>query len=111
MTRIIEINDTNFNANVILTSDNIPVLVKFWGSYCQPCKRMEPILDNISITYDKKIKIFSVNVEKNQSITNKFNIRSIPSLLFFKNNNLLDKKFGFLNENQIKELIKTHFGI
>jgi len=96
---------------IIENSIETPVLLKFWGNWCQPCKRMEPILKNISSLYNQKIKIFSINVENNQITTNKFSIRSIPSLLFFHNGKLVSKHSGFLSEDQIKELITSNFSI
>ena len=109
MSEITEINDMNFNKMVIENSMNIPILLKFWGNWCQPCKKMEPIMENISSFYDGKVKILSVNVENNQIITNKFNIRSIPSLLFFNKKKLIEKATGFLSEEQIKKLIYKNF--
>ena len=109
--QIIEINDTDFNKMIIENSLNKPVLLKFWGNWCQPCKRMQPILNNVLTQYKKKIDIFSINVEDNQIITNKFNIRSIPSLLFFYKKNLIEKHSGFISEEKIKELIKYKFNI
>lgn len=111
MNQIIEINDIDFDKMITENSLEMPVLLKFWGNWCQPCKRMEPILENISSLYNRKIKIFSINVENNQIITNKFSIRSIPSLLFFHNGNLISKHSGFLSKDQIEKLIKSNFGI
>jgi thioredoxin len=111
MTQIIEINDTNFNKTVMDNSLQMPVLLKFWGNWCQPCKRMEPILKDLLIHYKNRIKIFSINVENNQIITNKFNIRSIPSLLLFDKKNLVKKCSGFLSEEQIKQMIESNCNI
>ena len=111
MKEIIEINDKDFKKMVVENSIKMPVLLKFWANWCNPCKKMNPILEKISIDYEGKIQIFSINVENNQITTTKFNIRSIPSLLFFFNKNLVHQHSGFLNDMKIKELIKSNFDV
>lgn len=107
MNEIIEINDMDFNKTVIQTSEKKLVLLKFWGNWCQPCKRMNPIFKNIFSYYKNQISIFSINVADNQIITEKFGIKSIPALLFFYKKNLLEKKTGYLSESKVKELIDS----
>ena len=108
MNQIIEIKDNQFEQTVIKSSVNNIVLLKFWANWCQPCKKMIPIFENIMIHYNNKIKIFSINIENNTVITNKFYIRSIPTILIFYKKNLIQQHSGFLSENQIKSMIDKH---
>jgi thioredoxin 1 len=99
----IEINETNFEQEV-LSSDK-PVLVDFWAPWCGPCKMLSPVIEEISSEYNGKAKVFKVNTDENMSLSAKFQITSIPSLILFKNGEVFQRIVGFRPKGDIKKLI------
>ena len=91
MAKAIEITDANFDD--IIKSDK-PLLVDFWAEWCGPCKMIGPIVEEIAGEYDGKAVIGKVDVDTNPAVAAKFGIRSIPTLLFFKDGEIVDKQVG-----------------
>jgi len=93
----VTIDESNFDQEV--TKSAQPVLVDFWAEWCGPCKMIAPILDEIAKEKAGAVKVAKVNVDNNQSLSARYNIRAIPTLLFFKDGQLRDREnpsFGFL---------------
>ena len=106
MSEVLHINDADFET-VVVQSD-IPVLVDFWAPWCGPCKIIAPILDEIAPEFAGKVKIVKINVDDNQLVAGQFGIRSIPTLLLFKNGQLVATQVGALPKNQLAAFINQH---
>ncbi|MFK7962808.1 MAG: thioredoxin TrxA [Burkholderiaceae bacterium] len=103
---ITQVSDTNFDTEV-LNADK-PVLVDYWAEWCGPCKMIAPILDEVAADYSDKIKVAKVNVDENQATPQRFGIRGIPTLMLFKNGQLVDTKVGALSKSQLTLFLDSH---
>ena len=106
MSEVLHINDADFETAVV--QSDIPVLVDFWAPWCGPCKMIAPILDKIAPEFAGKAKIVKINVDDNQLVAGQFGVRSIPTLLLFKNGQLVATQVGALPKNQLAAFINQH---
>ena len=95
----VEVTDSNFDT-VVLQSDK-PVLVDFWAEWCGPCRVIGPLVKEISEEYGDKVVVTKLDVDSNPAVTNKFSIRNIPTVLFFKNGQVVDKVVGAVPKSQL----------
>ena len=100
---IMTINSENFESDVLKSST--PVLVDFWAEWCGPCRMIAPILHEISLENQGKLKIGKVNVDECQDIPSKYGIRGIPTLIIFKNGSVHATKVGALSKAQLQAFI------
>ncbi len=95
----VTLNDGNFEEEV--TRSAKPVLVDFWAEWCGPCKLIAPLLDEIAKEKGDTIKVAKVDVDENQSLSARYNIRAIPTLLFFKDGQLRDQVTGMTSKKDL----------
>ena len=104
--QIVYTSDANFQTDVL--NSDVPVLVDYWAEWCGPCKMIAPILDEIAGDYKGKLKIAKVNVDENQQVTQKYGIRSIPTLMIFKGGSVQAQKVGAMSKSQLAAFIETN---
>jgi len=101
----IEITDANF-AELVEKSDK-PVLVDFWAEWCGPCRQVGPIVEELSKEYEGKALIGKLDVDSNPNVAMKFGIRSIPTLLFFKGGQMVDRQVGLVPKSVLEGKLKA----
>jgi thioredoxin 1 len=101
MSHALTLTDDNFESEVM--KSNTPVLVDFWAEWCGPCKMIAPAISELAGEYSGKVKIGKLDVDSNQIVAGKFNIRSIPTLLIFKEGKIVDQIVGAVPKQRIKE--------
>lgn len=99
----IEVTDANFDATVL--KNTLPVLVDFWAPWCGPCRAVSPIVEEIAKELDGKVAVCKVNVDENQASPSRFGIRAIPTLIVFKDGEVVDQVTGAVAKNNIMDLI------
>lgn len=99
-------SDKNFETEVL--KSDMPILVDFWAEWCQPCKMISPIVEAIAEKYVGRIKVFKLNIDKNAQTPTKYNVRGIPSLVIFRNGEVVDRKVGALNKSQLTDFLNEN---
>ncbi len=108
MAHTIELTDANFESEVL--KSDLPVLVDFWAVWCGPCRMVAPVVEEIAVEYQGKLKVGKLDVDNNRMTAVKFGIRSIPTLLLFKNGEVVDSIVGALPKAQLVNKISKHVG-
>jgi thioredoxin 1 len=104
--RTLVFTDSNF-AQEVLKSDT-PVLVDFWAAWCAPCRMVAPAVEAIADEYAGRAKVGKLNVDENLSVTSRYNIRGIPTLLLFKNGQIQEQIVGATSRDAISKLLEKH---
>lgn len=103
MSLVVELNDSNFEAEV-LQSDK-PVLVDFSASWCGPCKKLEPIVDELADDYEGRIKVGKIDVDKATATAAKFGVMSVPTLILFQGGQVKDQMVGLLSKQALADKV------
>jgi thioredoxin 1 len=105
---IVHLNDDNFDEEIKNLEG--PVLVDFWAAWCGPCKAIATSLEQIATEMAGRAVVAKVNVDESGDLSNRFGIRSIPTLLVFKGGRVVDQKVGALPKDEIRRLVEKHVG-
>lgn len=101
-----EIKDSDFSNSI--KGSSTPVVVDFWASWCGPCKMLSPVIEEVSDELQGKAKFFKLNVDENPVTAAQFKIVSIPTVMVFKDGNMVDKFIGFRPKDTIKDVLEKH---
>jgi thioredoxin 1 len=105
---ILAITDGNFEAEVLTASNTQPVMVDFWAEWCRPCHMLAPTVAEIAHDYAGKLKVTKLNVDEAMNSAGRYNIRGIPTLLVFKNGQVVEQIVGAVPKEQITKALERH---
>ena len=103
---VVELSDDNFE-NEIIKAETV-ALVDFWAEWCGPCKQIAPTVETLAGEYEGKLKVGKLNIDNHQLVPQQYNIRSIPTLLFFKGGQVVGQIVGAVPRSKLEEEIKKH---
>ena len=98
------IDQNNFES--VITSANV-AMVDLWATWCDPCRMLSPTVDDVAQEYEGRVSVGKCNVDDNEEIAEKFGVRSIPTLLFFKGGELVDKTVGLVSKQEIETILNN----
>jgi len=106
MTNAIELNDVNFDSEV--KRSTLPVLVDFFATWCGPCQKQLPIMDDVAKEFAGKVRIGKLNVEESNAKATEYGVSSIPALLIFKDGSVVEKMAGLHSQSQLSAILKKY---
>lgn len=104
---VIEVTDESFEEEVL--KSELPVAIDFWAPWCGPCRRLAPVMEKLSKEYEGKLKFCKINVDENPQMVARYQVMSIPLVLFFKKGQLIDSSLGAVPEGVLRPKIEALF--
>ena len=104
--KLVTVTDTNFGSEIEGSSGL--AVVDFWAAWCGPCRMVAPVIEQLATEYEGKVRVGKLDVDANQQVAMRFNIRSIPSILFFKDGKHVDTVVGAVPKAQLERKIQEH---
>ena len=104
--KIQQVTDTNWEQSVVKAQT--PVLVDFWAEWCMPCKRIGPTVDQLATEFEGRLMVGKMNVDENPAVPTQLGIRGIPTLMLFKDGNLVDQIVGAVDKDTIRKMVERH---
>jgi len=101
---VVDATEISFDSDI---QTDVPVLVDFWAEWCGPCRKIGPIVEELATEYQGKAKVLKVNVDENAAVAQKFQVMSIPTLIFFKNGEKVDDIVGAVPKTAIEDKLKA----
>ena len=102
----LDLSDSNFEKEVLESSE--PVLVDFWAAWCAPCKKLAPVIDELATSYGGRIKVAKLNVDEASMVAARYGIKSIPTVILFKNGKPVEQIVGLQPRDSFAKLIDQH---
>jgi putative thioredoxin len=103
---ILDVNEKSFEFEVLYYSRNIPVLVDFWASWCQPCKQLSPMLENVVTEADGSLRLARVDADANQKLAMQYQVRSLPTVIAFQDGKVVAEFSGLISQDQLDEFVE-----
>jgi thioredoxin 1 len=104
--RIVHVTDDTFEMDVLQSEE--PVLVDYWATWCAPCKQISPLLEEIAEEYAGRVKVAKLDIDANRVVTERFNVRGIPTLILFKNGEAEAIKVGAVSKSQLTVFLDSN---
>ena len=102
---IVDISDNQFSGEVL--ESEVPVLVDFWAPWCSPCRMIGPVIDGLAGEYDGRVKVAKMNVDENLEVPSRYSVRTIPTMIVFKDGKVFDRVLGAVPPSRIKSVLDS----
>lgn len=104
--KIVNLTDAEFEANVV--NNSTPTLVDFWAEWCAPCKALTPVVEQVADAYTGRLQVGKMNIDEHPETPGKYAVRAIPTLLLFKDGDVVDQIVGLVTKGKIDEMLEKH---